>query len=221
MCSLLWKRSKQRLLKKQGFRWLLSLAHLENSPRKSKTAHPMIIFLSANMKYPRYLHEEKMTQTAPTKYALGKLVYWSMHPMKELPLEQLLLFASLKRLAIANPKNAPYGLQAVFLLKNLGLHKKLQSKLVYGDSISQTNQYIYSKAADAGFTAKSAVLSPKMQGKGTWIEPSMSLYKPIEQGMVILKKANPQAKKFYDFMQQPTAQTILKRYGYAIPQEIE
>ena len=100
------------------------------------------------------------------------------------------------------------------------VYDKVKDKLVYGESISQTNQYITSGSADIGFTAKSIVLSDEMKGKGSWVDINRKAYKSISQGAVILKHGNETnidaAKKFYDYLYSEKAKTILKKYGYVI-----
>jgi len=107
------------------------------------------------------------------------------------------------------------------VLTALKLDQTLQGKLVFGESISQTNQYIHSGAADLGFTAKSVVISPEMKGKGKWIEIPKTAYQPIAQGAVVLKygkEHHPEiAQQFYDFIYSAKARAIFERYGYILP----
>jgi molybdate transport system substrate-binding protein len=96
----------------------------------------------------------------------------------------------------------------------------VKDKLVYGESISQTNQYITSGSADIGFTAKSIVLAEQMKGKGTWVDVDKNSYEPIQQGAIILKHGNETnkdaAKRFYDYLYSKKAKNILKKYGYVV-----
>jgi molybdate transport system substrate-binding protein len=125
------------------------------------------------------------------------------------------------KIAVANPKTAPYGAETMNALVHLKLDAALRPKLVFGESIAQTNQYIYSMAADAGFTAKSVVLSPQMRGKGKWIDLPKDAYRPIAQGAVILKhgrQTHPAlARQFHTFLFSETARAIFQRYGYLLP----
>ena len=99
-------------------------------------------------------------------------------------------------------------------------YDKVKNKLVYGERISQTNQYILSASADIDFIAKSIVMADEMKGKGTWIDIDKRSYKPIQQGAVILKHGNETnkevSKKFYDYLYSKKAKTILKKYGYVV-----
>jgi molybdate transport system substrate-binding protein len=181
---------------------------------------PFDLFMSANMKYPKYLYKKKLAVTKPKIYAYGMLVLWSLNKNLDVSLEGL-KNSKIKKIAIPNPKTAPYGVQGLIVLKKYGLKKQLFSKIVFGESISQTNQYIYSHSADIGITAKSVVKSPRMSGKGKWIELDRSDYEPIKQGIVILKHGEKHSKKasldFYNFIFSDSGQKILKKYGYIIP----
>ncbi len=180
---------------------------------------PYDIFLSANMKYPEYLYKKGITAGKPVVYAEGVLVLWSM---KEIPLKKeginILRKNYIKKISIPNPKNAPYGLEAVRALKNAGLYRQVRDKLVYGESVMQSTQYIYKKLVDIGFTSKSVVLSPKLKNKGVWIEIDERLYNPIKQGVVVIRK-NFYAEKFLNFLFSKKAKKILKKYGYRIDEQ--
>lgn len=106
-------------------------------------------------------------------------------------------------------------------MKHYHLYPGIASKLVYGESIAQTNQFITTGAADIGFTAKSVVLAPNMKDKGKWIEVDSEAYKPIAQGVVVLKYAqqnhSKEALEFYNFIFSAPAQEIFKKYGYKLP----
>ncbi len=180
---------------------------------------PFDLFLSANMKYPTYLYSKKLCSSKPEIYAYGGLVLWSLNKKITLKLENL-KDKKVKKIAIPNPKNAPYGIEALRVLENRNLKDTIYKKIVWGESISQTNQYIYSRSADIGITAKSVVLSPKMKDVGRWIELDKNDYLPIKQGIVILKNGFEKNKKlsldFYKFIFSKTSQDILKKYGYMV-----
>ena len=127
--------------------------------------------------------------------------------------------SAINHIALANPKTAPYGLAALEVLKKHGLLDSLENKLVYGESVGQTNQFIYSKSAEIGFTAQAVVLSPEMKGKGNWALINDSDYTPISQGAVVIKQSkrnNLQADKFYKFLFSNEAKIILKDFGYSV-----
>jgi molybdate transport system substrate-binding protein len=88
---------------------------------------------------------------------------------------------------------------------------------VYGESISQVNQFVMSNSAEAGFTSKSVVVSKELQNKGSWIEVDQNLYKPIEQGIVVLNGDHvKEAERFFAFMLSENGKTILKANGYRV-----
>ena len=182
---------------------------------------PFDVFLSADMKYPAQLYKDGLSSQVPKVYAYGVLVIWTM---KNLDLSKGISFLSdggVGKIAIANPELAPYGREAVNSLNFYKLYDQLQKKFVFGESISQTNQFITTGAADLGFTAKSIVVAPNMKGKGKWIEVDPRSYKPIAQGAIVLKYAQRNHPKeawgFYDFLFSAPAQEIFKRYGYQLP----
>ena len=180
-----------------------------------KAGAPFDIFVSADMKYPMQLFEEGMAREKPKVYAAGKLVLWSLKEDVETDLAHIKP-EHFQHLALANPKTAPYGRAAMETLEHYGLLTAFKGKLVFGESISQTNQFIISGAAEAGFTAKSVVLSKEMKGKGHWTEIDPAVYRKIEQGVLLLDSSQQEAKQFYRFLFSEQAREILKNYGYLV-----
>jgi len=182
---------------------------------------PFDLFLSANMAYPTKLHATGAAVGSPRIYAQGALVMLSTHPHDFSRGLGLLTDPTVARIAIPNPHTAPYGKAAFDALTHAKLLEALRPKFVYGESISQTVTYTQ-KAADIGLIAKSALYTPQMRTykEGThWRESDPALYTPIDQGMVLLKRAadNPEAKAFYDFLLGDEARAIFARYGYRLP----
>jgi len=186
-----------------------------------KQGAPYDVFVSADIKYPEELYKSGFAIDAPKVYANGLLVLWTTHtsikPRNDL---KVLTSDAVKKIAIANPRTAPYGQASVEAMNFYKVYDKVKDKLVYGESISQTNQYIISGSADIGFTAKSIVLAEEMKEKGKWVDIDRKSYKPIAQGAVILKHGNETnhdtSKKFYDYLYSEKAKTILKKYGYVV-----
>ena len=178
---------------------------------------PYDLFLSANLTYPKALYHDKKALTPPVVYAKGSLALFSTKQRDFTKGLKLLQEPSIKKIAIANPKTAPYGVATVEALKHANLYKDIKQKLIYGESISQT--VAYSKTAtDIGIIATSALFSDKLKNfkKGkNWIELDKNLYTPISQAMVLLKDKK-EAKEFFDFLQTKEAKEILKRYGYIV-----
>ena len=182
---------------------------------------PFDIFISADTAFPKKLADTNLTAEPPKVYAQGLLVLWSAKPNIQPASDlKLLLNDDVQHIAIANPKTAPYGTAAEFILKKYNLYDKVSSKLVTGESITQTSQFIATQAADIGFTAKSIVISDEMKGKGKWIELNRNDYPPIKQAAVLLKYGQQnntvEAKKFYDFLYSKQAKEIYKKFGYLV-----
>lgn len=182
---------------------------------------PFDVFLSADMEYPEKLHQARFTTAAPRIYAYGTLVLWTLKDLDLQHWQRALAAPGIGKIAVANPKTAPYGRETMKVLARYKLADALKGKLVFGESVSQTNQYIHSKAADAGFTAKSVVVSPQLKDQGKWIELPQDAYQPIAQGVVVLKhgqQTHPQvAQQFHDFVLSPKSRAILERNGYLLP----
>ncbi len=181
---------------------------------------PYTLFMSADMKYPNTLYKNGMTVTKPVIYAQGALAMLSQKERNYSAKIEVLTSPDIKKIAIANPKTAPYGAAAVEALQNAKLYTLLKEKFVYAESISQTVTYA-TTAADIGIVALSSLYAPQMlQYKETthWVDVEESLYTPIDQGMVILKNAkdNVEVKAFYDFMLSKKAKEILTSFGYKV-----
>jgi len=182
---------------------------------------PYDILMAANMMYPQKLFESGDAVTRPIVYAQGSLAYLTS---KELDLSEgiaLIKNKNIKKIAIANPKTAPYGIATVEALKNAKLYEEVKSKFVYGESISQTVTYA-TRATDIGFIAKSALFSPKMahfKKDIHWKEVDTKLYTPIDQGIVLLKhgEKNAEASAFYAFVLGKRAGEIFEAFGYEVP----
>lgn len=179
---------------------------------------PYDIFFSADMKYPRKISNAGLSNSKPKIYAYGKLVLWTMNEEIK-PTIEMLTDGRVNRIAIANPKTAPYGMAAQETLEYYGIYEDVKEKLVYGESIAQTNQFITTKAVDFGFTAKSVMLSDRVRNQGLWVEIDPHIYTPIAQGMVILNNSNDQlesAQMFYDFLESEKGKEILNKFGYTV-----
>lgn len=177
---------------------------------------PFDLFFSANMKYPQYLHTEGFTTQPPNIYAYGKLALWTLHELDVDKGLHLLTEPTITNIAIGNPELAPYGIAAQQAFEKLGIYEQLKDKLVFGESISQVNQYVHLKSVDIGLTSFSTVLKPKLKGQGHWAAVPTDLYEPIAQGVAFVKQKtpNPAAQQFYDFVQSKEGKSILTKYGY-------
>ena len=182
---------------------------------------PFEVLLSADAKRPRLLEERELAELRFT-YALGKIVLWSADPnLIGNSGETILKKGTFRHLALANPKTAPYGLAARTILQNLKLWSALQPRIVRGENISQTFQFVATRNAELGFVAVSQVLNPKLDLRGSrWNIPE-TLYDPIRQDAVLLKRGrdNPAARALMKFLSGPEARTIIQRFGYGFHEE--
>lgn len=182
---------------------------------------PFDVFVSADMDFPDTLHKWGYAVEKPKAYALGTVVLWSTRGVDVDKGMAVLTDPSVTKVAIADPKRAPYGRAAVEAMQKAGLYEAVKPKLVYGENISQVTQYILTGNADIGFNAKSVVLSDSAKGKGKWKEVETALHGPIVQGAVICKygkENNPgQSAKFFAFLYSEPARNIFSRHGYLLP----
>lgn len=180
---------------------------------------PFDVFVSADTKYPDEIFSNGGSDEKPKIYAYGTLALWSMHiPANELSLKSL-TSDKIKKIAVPNPKLAPYGEAAMQALEKEKLLDTLKSKFVYGESIAQAAQYITTGSTEAGFTALSVILAPEMKGKGFYSVVDSTAYQPIAQAALLLKHSENSPKKiksrqFYDFLFSQQAKAIFRKYGY-------
>ncbi len=172
---------------------------------------PFEIFLAADQKRPKML-EEKNAASGHFTYAIGKLVLWS-GDAKRATGEQALRDGKFKRIAIANPKTAPYGAAAIEIMQNLGLYDGMKPKIVTGDSLAQTHQFVATGNAEFGFVALAQIALDSSGSR--WLVPE-NLYTPIRQDAVLLTKGkdNPAAAALLDYLRGDTAKAIIQKYGY-------
>jgi molybdate transport system substrate-binding protein len=176
---------------------------------------PFDVFLSADDERPRLAVEQGLAVAESRfTYAIGKLVLWS-RVLDVTDGKAALSAGKFSKLAIANPKSAPYGAAAVETMKALGMFDALRSKLVQGNSISQAFQFVDTRNAELGFVALAQLHGV---AAGTqWLVPE-NLHAPIRQDAVLLKRAaNDEASKaFLIFLKGPEARAIIESFGYAV-----
>ena len=184
-----------------------------------KNGAPFDILLAADDERPIRL--EKEGDTVPGSrftYAIGQLVLWSAKPGLGDGEGAVLKGGNFNKIAIANPKLAPYGAAAVETMDKLGLAAALTPKLVTGESIGQTYNFIATGNAELGFVALAQVLDGgKLKSGSMWVVPA-KYHAPIIQDAVILKRAaaNPAAKAWMALMRSPNTQDFIRSYGYEV-----
>jgi len=174
---------------------------------------PFDIFLSADSKrVDKLVAQGKSAEDRSYVYATGQLSLWKPNSVSSQSIKEILYAGEFKKLAIANPKTAPYGLASVETLKAMELYDEVKSKLVYGENISQTLQFVESGAADLGFVARSHV------NNDIYWEVEDYMHKPIQQKMIVIKHSkNIDASKiFLDFILSAEIQKLIEKNGYAV-----
>lgn len=178
---------------------------------------PFDAFFAADAARPRRLEEEQsIVPGSRFTYAFGQLVLWSADPVLIDPAGEVLKSGNFRHLAIANPDLAPYGAAARSVLQALGHWDALAPKLVRGENIEQTFQFVISGNAELGFLARSQLEAPGREFTGSSWQPPRALYPPIEQQAVLLKES-PAGRAFLTFMQGEEARAIIRAYGYDSP----
>jgi molybdate transport system substrate-binding protein len=179
---------------------------------------PFDIFLSADAEYPRKLVENGVgARDSLFVYAVGRIVVW-VPAASPLDPATALGAASVRHVAIANPQHAPYGRAAEAALHSLGVYDSVVGKLVLGENVAQTLEFVQSGAADVGIVALSLALAPPVRGQGRYWEVPVGAYPKIEQGGLILKDSKA-AREFRSFLLAADGRRILKEYGFSVPEK--
>jgi molybdate transport system substrate-binding protein len=180
---------------------------------------PFDLYFSADISYPQALAKAGLTASTPKAYAIGRIVLWSGSvDVSKMTLHDL-AEPRFDRIAVANPEHAPYGKRAVEALHASGMWDQLKGRLVYGENIAQTAQFVQTGNARVGIIALSLALNPAFASKGGYAVIPDNLYKPLVQGYVITKHGahNPLAHAFAHFIDSAAAKKILAHYGFAPP----
>ncbi len=183
---------------------------------------PFDLFLSADADYPRRLAAKGLADGPVFLYAVGRLAVWvpseSRLDVGALGLRAL-LDPSVRKVAIANPRHAPYGRAAEAAMRRLGVWSGVQEKLVLGESVAQAAQFAKSGAADAGILALSLVLSPRMRESGRWAEVAPDAYPRMDQGGIVLRNARDLvgARALRDALLSPRGREVLVSRGFSLP----
>ena len=208
--------------KQTGHHVKLSLGSSGNFYAQLQQGAPFDLYFSADIGYPKKLEEAGLTVPGSLyRYAVGRVVLWAP---KQSPVEvskglTVLRDAAVRKIAIANPKHAPYGRAAVAAMEQSQVYAEVKDRLVLGENISQAAQFIESGACDVGIIALSLAMAPVMKSAGSyWLIPAEA-HPPLEQGAVIMKQSKQQdaARHFLQFMQSPQGQEVMTRYGFTLP----
>jgi len=209
--------------KKTGNTVKLSLGSSGNFYAQLSNGAPFDLFFSADIVYPKKLEEAGLAEPGTLyMYAVGRIVVWVP---KGSPIDvgssgiKALQHPSVKKIAIANPKHAPYGRAAVAALEHFKVYDAVKDKLVLGENISQAAQFVQTGGADIGIIALSLAVAPALKETGAFWEVPVEAYPRLEQGAVVLKAAkDPKtARTFLDYIKGPEGKTVFKRYGFFLP----
>jgi len=206
--------------RESGHRALVSLGATGQLAAQIRQGAPFGVLLAADATTPSKLASDgyALAETQRT-YAIGRLVLWSRDAEYADAKAEALRRSDFRRLAIANPKLAPYGAAATQTLSALGLLDKLRSKIVEGANINQAFQFVASGNAELGFVAMSQVIQEgRLQRGSAWIVPA-NLHEPIRQDVILLAKGqdNPAAIALLRYLDSKPARDIIRRHGYELP----
>lgn len=202
-----------------GHKAVLSLGSTGNFYAQIRNGAPFDVLLAADDETPVKLEQEGWGVVGTRfTYAVGRLVLWSKRPGVVDDKGEVLRRDGFQRLAVANPKLAPYGVAALEVLNQMGLMQALSAKLVQGDNIAQTYQFVSTENAQLGFVALSQVWADGNITQGSaWIVPA-HLYTPIRQDAVLLTKGqgNRAAQALMVYLQSDKIKALIRASGYTL-----
>jgi molybdate transport system substrate-binding protein len=186
---------------------------------------PFDVFLSADVDYPHRLVQDGLASAEDEFiYGVGRIVIWvpnsSSIDVEKLGMQSL-LSPDARKVAIANPRHAPYGRAAEAAMKSMGVYDQVKDRLVLGDTVLQAGQFVESGSADIGIISLSHALAPLLRGKGRFWEVPLDAYPRRVQGGVIMSWAQDRsaAIAFRDVVLGDEGRTILRRYGFETREE--
>lgn len=180
---------------------------------------PFDMYLSADIAFPAELVTRDLADESDRfDYAVGRIVVWTTRPDFGEPTLATLADSRVRKVAIANPRHAPYGQAAVAALEQQGLLDAVQGKFVLGENVAQAAEFVLSGSADIGIVALSLVVADPVQGVGRWTEIPSESYPRILQGGVVLRRATDRAAALVvrDVLVSAEGRAILARYGFTL-----
>jgi molybdate transport system substrate-binding protein len=201
----------------------LSIGSSGNFSTQIQNGAPFDVFLSADIQYPKNLASTGFVDPSTLAvYAVGRIVLWTTKPDTvnlDRGIDILRDRAAVRKIAIANPEHAPYGRAAKAILENSGIWTEVQDRIVQGENIAQTAQFVQTGNVDAGFVALSLLSSPNLKHIGRYIEIDPKLYPKLEQAMVLTTTGSkrPAVRAYFQFLQSQAARKIFDQYGFTLP----
>ena len=213
----------ERFERESGNRVKLSFGSSGNFFAQIQNGAPFDVFFSADIDFPKRLEAAGVTEPGSLhEYAVGKIVLWvpkgsGVDINRGLP---VLLDPGVRKIAIANPVHAPYGKAGLAALQHEQLYEKVKDKVVLGENISQTFELVESGNADIGIVALSLAMAPKVKDTGRFFVVPTSSYPSIRQGAVVIRSSQHKgaAKSFIAYLKRPETITLLKQYGFEVPE---
>ncbi len=200
-----------------GVKPLLSFGSTGKHYTQIVNGAPFDVFLAADEEHPQKLvasHHAVPGERFP--YAIGRLVLWSKSQRVDESGIDFLKFGDYTKLAIANPRHAPYGLAAREVLEAGGLWDAVQPRLVMGENIGQTHTFIATQNAEVGFVALSQILQPGQEIDGYFWRVPQNLHSEINQQALLLRD-KPAARQFLEYLRSEESQRVIQSYGYGVP----
>ena len=202
-----------------GHKALLSFGSTGNLYAQIRNGAPYQVLLAADDATPLKLEADGLGVAGSLfTYATGTLVLWSKQPGLVDERGDILRSGKFERIAMANPKLAPYGAAAIESLTQMGVWQAVQPKVVQGENISQTYQFIATENAQLGFVALSQIMSEGRVSQGSaWVVPA-HLHSPIRQDAILLTKGRdaPAAEALLRFLRSERARALVRSFGYAL-----
>jgi len=186
--------------------------------KQAENGAPFDLLAAANEQYVKDLEDKgKVLPDTRSLYAIGRLAIWTRKGLPKVRSLGELAGARFRKVAIANPQHAPYGLAARKSMERLGVWERVEPKLVYGENVMQTMQYAQSGNADAAVIA----LSLAVGNGGSYSLVPDSLHSPLRQAVGVLAQSEnvPLARRFCAFINGPAGRPIMRKYGFALPGE--
>jgi molybdate transport system substrate-binding protein len=200
-----------------GHKAVLSFGGTGQFYAQIKNGAPFAVLLAADTLTPAKIEKEGLgVQGTTFTYAIGQLVLWSKKPGLVDDQGEILKTGNFSKLAIANPKLAPYGAAAIEVLNHLGVMRQVRPKIVEGANIAQTYQFVFSANADLGFVALSQVYeNGKLKQGSGWLVPN-SMHSPIKQDVILLNpgRDNPAAIALLTYLRSDAAKVVIRKFGY-------
>lgn len=206
-----------------GLKLRLSTGSSGKFAQQIRQGAPFEIFLSADEENVFRLADAGLARDRGTIYAAGRLAIFAPLGSPVVPdaalagLGSALAAGKVKRFAIANPEVAPYGQRAIEALTQAGLWEAIKPRIVMGENVAQAAQFASSGSTEGGIVALSLALAPELARRGRHAVLPAAWHKPLNQRMVLLKKAGSAAEAFYRYLQSPAAHAVFERHGYSVP----